>query len=233
MMEENRNENTRSENTEANASALWPSKLFITGIDTDAGKSYATGWLANYINSHDGNAMTMKFVQTGNHDMSEDILVHRRVMGIDPVPADLLHITAPEIFSYPCSPDLAAKIDGREINLKMITDAADELNREYGTVLIEGAGGLMVPLKGEYLTLDYIKEHNLPTVLVTNGSLGSISHTLLALSAIKNANIELFAVIYNSYFDYDKIIAEDTRNYIRDWLENHFDGTLFLEMGPL
>ncbi len=208
-------------------------KLFVTGIDTDAGKSYATGWLANLINSEGGNAMTMKFVQTGNEDFSEDIQVHRRIMGIEPQPVDLLHITAPEIFSYPCSPELAARIDKREIDFKLIDEAADELARQYGTVLIEGAGGLMVPLKGDYLTIDYIRERKLPVVLVTNGALGSISHTLLALDAISHAGIELYAVIYNSYFDKDKIIAEDTSNYIRRWLETHFKDTRFLEMGAI
>lgn len=208
-------------------------KLFVTGIDTDAGKSYATGWLANLINSEGGNAMTMKFVQTGNEDFSEDIQVHRRIMGIELQPVDLLHITAPEIFSYPCSPELAARIDKREIDFKLIDEAADELARQYGTVLIEGAGGLMVPLKGDYLTIDYIRERKLPVVLVTNGALGSISHTLLALDAISHAGIELYAVIYNSYFDKDKIIAEDTRNYIRRWLETHFKDTRFLEMGAI
>lgn len=208
----------------------FPSALFITGIDTDAGKSYATGWLANYINSHGGNAMTMKFVQTGNVDFSEDIEVHRRIMGIDPVEADLQHLTAPEIFSYPCSPDLAARIDGREIDFDKIDAAVTKLSEQYSTILIEGAGGLMVPLRGEYLTIDYIHEHRLPVVLVTNGSLGSISHTLLALSAIKQYGIDLWALIYNSYFDYDKIITEDTRNYIKGWLENHFPEAKFLIM---
>lgn len=205
-------------------------KLFITGIDTDAGKSFATGWLANKINSEGGNAITMKFVQTGNQDFSEDIAVHRQIMGLEPQPVDLQHITAPEIFSYPCSPDLAARIDKREIDLRRIDEAADKLANMYDTVLIEGAGGLMVPLKGEYLTIDYIKERGLPVVLVTNSKLGSISHTLLALDAIRNKGISLYAVIYNSYFDNDKIIAEDTRKYIRHWLETHFKEARFLEM---
>lgn len=211
----------------------WPEKIFITGIDTDAGKSYATGWLANLINKEGGNAITMKFVQTGNTDFSEDIMVHRKVMGINPVPADMIHLTAPEIFTYPCSPELAARIDGREINLRLITQAADELAREYSTVIIEGAGGLMVPLKGDFLTIDYVKQHDLPLVLVTNGRLGSINHTLLSLYAIKHHGIRLHSVIYNSYFDKDKIIAEDTRNYIRSWIEKRFEGTRFMEMGPI
>lgn len=211
----------------------WPSKIFVTGTDTDAGKSYATGWLANHINSKGGNAMTMKFVQTGNNDMSEDIEVHRRIMGIGYTEFDLDHTTAPEIFTYPCSPDLAARIDGREIDFDKIDNAADKLTSVYGTLLIEGAGGLMVPLKGDYLTIDYVKDRKLPVVLVTNGKLGSISHTLLALDAIKRHGLNLCAVIYNPHFDYDKIISEDTRNYIRRCVEENFEGAIYLEMSSL
>ncbi len=211
----------------------WPSKIFVTGTDTDAGKSYATGWLANLINQEGGNAMTMKFVQTGNNDMSEDIEVHRRIMCIDYTEFDLDHTTAPEIFTYPCSPDLAARIDGREIDFVKIDNAADKLASAYGTLLIEGAGGLMVPLKGDYLTIDYVKDRKLPVVLVTNGKLGSISHTLLALDAIKRHGLDLCAVIYNPHFDYDKIISEDTRNYIRRCVEESFEEAVYLEMTSL
>lgn len=208
----------------------WPSKLFVTGIDTDAGKSYATGWLANHINEEGGNAMTMKFIQTGNRGFSEDIEVHRRIMGIKQNSYDVDHTTAPEIFSYPCSPDLAARIDGREVDFCRIDNAAERLAHDFGTVLIEGAGGLMVPLKGDYLTIDYVSDRELPVVLVTNGRLGSINHTLLALDAIKRYRLELFAVIYNPHFDYDKIISDDTRKYIRHWLGLNFDNANFFEM---
>lgn len=211
----------------------FPSRIFITGIDTDAGKSYATGWIARGMIDAGINVITQKFVQTGNTDFSEDIDIHRKLMGTGMLPEDISHLTAPEIFTYPASPDLAARIDGRELDLNAISDATDALEEKYGNVLIEGAGGLMVPLKGEYLTIDYMCEHNLPAILVTNGRLGSINHTLLALSALRNAGIRLFAVIYNSHFDKDKIICEDTRNYIRQWLDRHFPDALYLEMPSL
>lgn len=211
----------------------FPSRVFITGIDTDAGKSYATGWLARGMLDAGINVITQKFVQTGNEEFSEDIEVHRRLMGTGILPEDLLHITAPEIFTYPASPELAARIDGRELNLKVISTATDTLEKKYGHVLVEGAGGLMVPLKGDYLTIDYVREHKIPTILVTNGRLGSINHTLLALTALCHAEIPIFAVIYNSHFDKDKIICEDTRNYIRRWLEHHCPDTLYMEMPSL
>ena len=207
----------------------FPQNLFITGIDTDAGKSFATGWLARLIMSRNKSVITQKFVQTGNQEYSEDIEVHRRIMGIPMTKEDVEHITAPVIFTYPASPDLAAKLDGKEIDFEAISNATKTLDSRYDHVLIEGAGGLMVPLKGDYLTIDYIREHKLPVVLVTNGQLGSINHTLLSLKAIADENIELFAVLYNTYFDKDKIICEDTKQYIRNWLSSRFPQSLYLE----
>lgn len=208
----------------------WPEKIFVTGIDTDCGKSYATGWLANLIREDGGSVITQKFVQTGNKEYSEDIERHRRIMGMEPTCWDLTHVTAPVIFSYPASPELAARIDNTEINMRLIDEATATLSKEFDHVLIEGAGGLMVPLKGDYLTIDYIREKELPAVLVTDGKLGSINHTLLSLYALKHHGIRVLAVIYNTYFDKDKIIAEDTRNYIRHWLESHFSDTIMLTM---
>lgn len=207
----------------------FPERLFISGIDTDAGKSYATGRLAALIAESGHTVITQKFIQTGNTGFSEDIEVHRRLMGIDLTAEDRDFVTAPVIFSYPASPDLASRIDGRELDLSVVDRATDLLAGKYSHVLIEGAGGIMVPLKGDYLTIDYIRERNLPVVLVTNGRLGSINHTLLSLSAIEHAGIALFAVVYNSYFDKDEIICKDTRNYIRQWLGLHFPDSHYME----
>lgn len=207
-----------------------PPVLFITGIDTDAGKSYATGWLAARMMETGIDVITQKFVQTGNVDSSEDIEVHRRIMGTGMLPEDLDHTTAPVIFTYPASADLAARIDGRELDFDLISQCTLKLSDRHGHVLVEGAGGLMVPLKKHYLTIDYIRENKLPAVLVTNGRLGSISHTLLALDALKSRGIPLFAVIYNSHFDKDAVICNDTKQYIQGWLKEYFPDALYIEM---
>ncbi|MDE6263708.1 MAG: AAA family ATPase, partial [Paramuribaculum sp.] len=70
--------------------------IFVSGTDTDAGKSYATGWLAAQIAKEGKSVATMKFVQTGNVGYSEDIEVHRRIMGTGLLPEDALGLTAPE-----------------------------------------------------------------------------------------------------------------------------------------
>lgn len=212
-------------------SSRWPEVVFVTGIGTDVGKSYATGWLARVLSSETGKrVITQKFIQTGNKDFSEDIAVHRRLMGVPMQTVDRLHITAPIIFSYPASPDLASRLDGRELDLHIVDEATSTLQKEYDFVLVEGAGGIMVPLKEDYLTINYIIDRKLPTVVVTNGQLGSVSDTLLTLSAIREAGIALAAVVYNPYFDKDKTISDDSREYLRRWTMERFPDAMFIEM---
>lgn len=208
---------------------------FVSGIDTDAGKSYATGWLARRLNENGQRTITQKFIQTGNAPgYSEDIELHRRLMGIPYTEEDLAGWTKPEVFSYPCSPHLASRIDGRPIDFGKIECATEALSRRYDTVLIEGAGGLMVPLTEELLTIDYVARKGYPLIFVTSGKLGSINHTLLSLEAIKNRQIRLATVMYNLYpAPEDSIIRDDTQQFIRDYLAKHFPETGFLTVPVL
>lgn len=201
---------------------------FISGIDTDAGKSYATGYLARELNKNGKRTITQKFIQTGNTGHSEDIDLHRRLMNIGFTDDDREGLTMPEIFSYPCSPHLASRIDGRPIDFDKIERATKELSQRYDIVLLEGAGGLMVPLTEEFLTIDYIAQKGYPLLFVTSGKLGSINHTLLSLEAIKSRGIKLDTVLYNLYPTVgDRIIQEDTQLFIQQYLRKHFPETKF------
>lgn len=202
---------------------------FISGIDTDAGKSYCTAYLANQLKREGQRVITQKFIQTGNIGRSEDIELHRRIMGIPMTPEDQEKLTMPEIFSYPCSPHLAARIEKRPVDLKKIEQATQELTRRYDIVLVEGAGGLMVPLTEDYLTIDYIQDKQYPLIFVTSGKLGSINHTLLSLEAIKHRNIRLDTVLYNLYPTVeDTTIQKNTLQYIQDVLDKNFPETKFM-----
>lgn len=205
-------------------------KIFITGTGTDVGKSYATGWLAHELNNICISCITQKFIQTGNQGRSEDIELHRKIMGRGLLNEDLDQTTFPEVFSYPCSPDLAARIDKREIDFNKILNATNRLEEAFDVVLIEGAGGIMVPLKDFYLTADYIRDQKLPAIVVISGELGSINHALLTLNAVKDYNIPLLGVIYNPFFDKDKIICEDTRRFLKEWINVKFDNPFWLDM---
>lgn len=208
-------------------------KIFVSGIDTDAGKSYATGFLANQLALQGKSVITMKFVQTGNKDYSEDIEVHRKVMGMEMQAVDMDHTTAPVIFSYPCSPQLAARLDGKDIDLDLIDRCADRLDSIYDVTLIEGAGGLMVPLSDDFWTIDYPATRNIPVALVTNGRLGSISHTLLALEALRQRGVAVTYMLYNTYFDTDRTIVDDTRGFLRRYLDRNSSSTKWVDIPAL
>lgn len=204
---------------------------FVSGIDTNIGKSYCTAYLANIWNNNGLSTITQKFIQTGNVGYSEDIELHRRLMNMPFTKEDDEKLTYPEVFSYPASPLLASRIDKREIDFKKIKEASIELSKRYDAVLIEGAGGLMVPLTESMLTIDYIAQEDYPLVFVTSGRLGSINHTLLSMEAIKSRGISLHTVLYNMYpQEEDKIIQADTEKYLREYLEKEFPETIFIKV---
>lgn len=207
---------------------------FVSGIDTDAGKSYATGYIARQWNENGVRTITQKLIQTGNTHVSEDIELHRKIMGVPFTEEDRSGITMPEIFTYPASPHLASGIDNREIDFEKIRKATELLSERYEAVLLEGAGGLMVPLTDDYLTIDYIKETGYPLIFVTSGKLGSINHTLLSLEAILSRGIQLHTIAYNLFPESeDTIIRDDTENYIRNHIRNHFPDTEFIRIPVL
>jgi dethiobiotin synthetase len=196
---------------------------FVSGIDTNIGKSYAVGFLATKWTKEGKKVITQKPVQTGNNDLSEDIIHHRKMMGIDLRPEDESGLTMPEIFTYPASPHLAAKIDNRVIDFEKIDKATQVLSENYDIVLIEGAGGLMVPLTEDFLIIDYIVQKQYPVILVTSGRLGSINHTLLSFEVIERRGLTLHSVIYNLYDENpDPIISKDTYEFIKKQMALRF-----------
>ena len=204
---------------------------FVSGIDTDIGKTVATGVLAKQLLQQGKSVITQKPVQTGCQDIAEDIAVHRKIMGIPMQEVDKQGLTMPEIFGYPASPHLAARLDGRALDLDKIRTSTQELATQYEIVLVEGAGGLMVPLTENLLTIDYIRQQGYPVILVTSGRLGSINHTLLSFSALKQYGISLYSLIFNHIHDSkDETIAGDTLEYLKGRLKDEFPEAKWQEL---
>ena len=207
---------------------------FVSGIDTGIGKTYTTGYLAKLWFEQGQNVITQKLIQTGNDDVSEDIEKHREIMGRGWFAEDESKLTMPEIFSYPASPHLATQIDGRDIDFEKIENATQQLADKFDVVLLEGAGGLMVPLTTELLTIDYLVEKNYPIILVSSGRLGSINHTLLSLEVIQQRGLNLFAMAYNlKDQSQDQRISEDTATYLKRYLELHFPQAQWFDIPAL
>ncbi|MBN2651226.1 MAG: dethiobiotin synthase [Spirochaetales bacterium] len=205
-------------------------KFFITGTDTDIGKSYATGLMLKFLHEKKITAITQKPIQTGDSGFSEDIQTHYDIAGLSLPPDTLWKLQNPYIFSLPASPHLSSRIEGVEIDTERCLEAAEQLAATHQVVLIEGAGGLMVPMNQTTLTCDFIQRHNLPTILVTSPKLGSINHTLMSLFLIKKLKLDLKALIYNKSVDSDPEITKDSLNYFREYLSNNFKDVAVIEI---
>jgi dethiobiotin synthetase len=218
------------------------SVLFISGIDTDIGKTYATGMIAKALMQQGVKVITQKLVQTGvaiNSDSGEmgiadDIITHRQLMDISLQPCDLDFTTCPYRYEKPASPHLSAKLSNKNLDPELITKATQSLQAEYEVVLLEGAGGLLVPITEQLLTLDYIATQGYPVILVTSGRLGSINHTLLSLEAIKSRGLTVHSVIYNHIHDSvaqtDEQIAASTINFLQNYLIQNYPHTHWLSL---
>jgi len=195
---------------------------FISGIDTDSGKTIVTGLLANYIKFiKKESVITQKIAQTGCGELSEDIYIHRQLMKSELFDEDKTGVTVPYKFKFPASPHLAAALENKKINTSIINESTQKLLSKYDNVIIEGVGGLFVPLFDAYTVIDYIKDMNYPLILVSSSKLGSINHTLLSIEALQNRNIDLRGIIYNNFFSGNEIISQDTKIIISKFLEKY------------
>ncbi len=158
-------------------------KLFITGIGTDIGKTVVSAILVEKLK-----ADYWKPVQSGELDHSDTMKVKALVSN----PVSVFH---PESYrlNTPLSPHHSAKIDGIKIDPSKII--LPETSNEY--LVIEGAGGLMVPLNSEYMVIDLAKDLKAELILVSKAYLGSINHTLLSIEAIKQRELPLRGIIFN------------------------------------
>jgi dethiobiotin synthetase len=193
--------------------------IFISGIDTDCGKTYITGILAKNLKNLGLKCITSKFVQTGCKGIAEDIFEHRKTMGTNLLPEDLDGTTCPFVYNFPASPHLSANIDKRFFDIDKVKQAISKLKSKYDIVLTEGAGGLTVPLTNNFLTSDYLKESGVPVILVSSSKLGSLNHTILSIEFCKSNNINLIAIVYNQFPNDDSTIAKDSYWFIKNYLK--------------
>ncbi len=198
---------------------------FVSGIDTGIGKTIVTGLLAASCMEKGVQTITQKMVQTGCTGISEDILRHRQIMGIELLQADITGLTCPYVFPVPCSPHLAARLEDQTIDCNVIHRATASLLQDYELVLLEGAGGLLVPLNEEETLIDYLAVEKYPLILVSSSRLGSINHTLSALALARSRNITVAALIYNRFEENDPRIEEDSREiFVKYMKKNGFSG---------
>jgi dethiobiotin synthetase len=160
--------------------------LFITGIGTGIGKTVVSAVLTEKLR-----ADYWKPVQSGDLDSSDTMKVKSLI-------SNNTTVFHPEAYrlTQPYSPHKSAALDGLTIDPKKIV-----LPKTANTLIIEGAGGLMVPLNERYMMIDLIKQLNAEVILVSQFYLGSINHTLLSLLALKQYRVPIKGIIFNGNTD--------------------------------
>lgn len=173
--------------------------IFITATDTGVGKTVVSAALAALLRSRGVNVGVMKPVTSGctEHDgklVSEDAEVLTAAAGIR-----LSNDVAPYLLREPVAPSIAAEKDGVRIEFSRILAAFHRLADEHEFVIVEGAGGLMVPLAGGLLVADLVKLLALPLLVVARPDLGTVNHTILTCMAAKQLDLDLRGVIVNNF----------------------------------
>lgn len=185
--------------------------LFITGTDTGVGKTTVAAGLAAVLRKQGKNIGVMKPAETGckvcaGKLVPKDALRLLRASGA----RDALGLVNPYRFRTPLAPFVAAEIEGVTIEPRKIIKAYQTLSLRHDFMIVEGAGGIMVPLSGKYLYRDLAREMNLPVVIVARPGLGTINHTLLTITALEAQGIAILGVVFNCTQDQRPGLAEET-----------------------
>jgi len=170
-------------------------KFIICGTDTDIGKTLISSFFVKGLDS-----FYWKPIQSGLESQTDSQTVKK----LTQVSKDKI-IKEAYVFTKPLSPHWAAEIDQQTINFDKL-----KLPEVQGSLIIETAGGLMVPITRNFLLIDQIKEWNLPVILVCKRSLGTLNHTLLSIEALKRRNIEILGFVVNGekHLDNPKTLVE-------------------------
>jgi len=178
--------------------------LFITGTDTGTGKTVVSAAILSILRACGVDAVPMKPSQSGCISrkgalVATDLEFCLRAAGLDPV-EDEKRAMCPYRFKPACSPHLAAELAGRRISIETIDRKYRKLARVHDFVVVEGAGGVLVPISQDRTMLDVMKALAIPIVLVARPGLGTINHTLLSLGELKRAGLNVLGIVFNQTY---------------------------------
>jgi dethiobiotin synthetase len=170
--------------------------LFITGTDTGVGKTVCTAALARALREMGHEVGVMKPIQTGVRRTQKgwesgdaEYLTH--VSGVN----DPMDLVCPVRLEAPLAPSVAAELEGTTVDLARVLAAYHELRTRHAGVLVEGAGGIAVPIQGDYGMADLARKMELPVLIVARPALGTINHTVLTVRYAQSAGLTVLGVI--------------------------------------
>ena len=185
--------------------------MFITGTDTNVGKTYVAAGIADALLCRGVDVGVMKPAETGC-SMRAGRLIPKdalRLMKAAKV-QDSISLVNPYRFRKPLAPSVAAEREGKRINPARIGGAFKTLAKRHDFMIVEGAGGIMVPLTGSYTYLDLAEALGLQVLIIARPGLGTINHTLLTIAALRQRRITIAGIVINYTEDSKHGLAEKT-----------------------
>lgn len=184
--------------------------IFITGTDTGVGKTVIAAGLALVLRERGMRVGVMKPVATGCWGDGKRLVSGDAVYLFEAAENEYPPLTNPLRFRSPLSPNVASIIEKKEIPIEKILKAYRELQHHYDFLIVEGIGGLLVPITKEYYVANLIHEFALPILIVARGGLGTINHSLLTIDAAIIRGLEVRGIIFNRMPRVNFSIAEIT-----------------------
>jgi len=174
--------------------------FFITGTDTGIGKTFVTSLIALTLKERGVDVGVMKPVETGcTEEAGEFIAADAARLKEAAEAKDEMELIAPCRFALPAAPSIAARAEGREITFAPIKRAYNTLCTRHDLLLVEGVGGLLVPINDQETVADLITTLDLPSIIVAGSHMGTINHTLLTVEGARNRGITVAGLIFNFY----------------------------------
>jgi dethiobiotin synthetase len=174
-----------------------PQGIFVTGTDTGVGKTIVAATLARLLRMNGVSVGVMKPVTSGCRQVEGQLVSDDARLLCQAAGLEFCDDVAPYRLREALAPSEAARIDGIRIDFSHIKSAFERLAAAYQYVIVEGAGGLMVPLAGGLLVADLARELELPLLVVARPGLGTINHTVLTCFAARQLGLPVAGVIIN------------------------------------
>lgn len=171
--------------------------IFITGTGTGVGKTIISAGLALALKERGMKVGVMKPIATGCIGENGTLISTDAVYLFEAAENEYAPLTSPYRFRNPVSPNVAQIYEQKEIDTDAILAAYKKLTTLYDFVIVEGIGGLMVPIKKKYFVANLIREMDLPVIVVSNIGLGAINHTLLTVDSAMIRGLQIRGIIFN------------------------------------
>lgn len=190
--------------------------VFITGTDTGVGKTVISASLAAYLSIRKNQDVgVMKPFESGSSPTGGDAQILREASGTSDDMSDI----NPYLFPTPAAPEVAARLDNVVIDMDRVTGAYRRLVERHDIVIVEGAGGLLVPISDGFFYADLISSLAVPTIIVSKLSLGTINHTMLTDRYLRAIGVTVIGVILNDTEGNNDVASRTNPDILKKYLD--------------